>query len=1407
MAESEQYFNEGIKKDYKVQPKDSLFDMRNMQLISNENNTYAIEDMNGNIISFSVTQNYRPIMFAKAANHLNATGYLVVYSAYIGPLVGVTNGEIARVLIVPSGAALYIPQYNTGGLNFSINHQIEGFVFPENQNIERCYFTDFFNLPRAFNHNDPVFTTNINNLVIGKTYMVLNGVVNHSGTDYGPSDSTGQITVFTAVATTWTLVGGNPVVIDYVPVESLSWKPRFNMGNIGFKQWVNGQKRFGKWQYLYRLGTNEGVYTKWSYPTRPILIGEPNPGAGSIQSYTGEVGGLSTANSSMGIQLQITGIDSVYTKLQVAAVQTTAYNIDDTPGVIFDGAVTGSTMIITDFGNIPLSPLLIDDLNAVKVNILRVKTLTTTNNIMFIGNIVTGIPFVFDTAGIVVNVIEHLYPADFISQAIPATGGAIQALNRSDVTCLSGNVLPELWYKVFGNSGDTLTYNAITYQVGDTFFSVPNVFVFTTTGAAFLKRILRFQKYAGVWNEIPLELDYEDYKGQTLTTYCQSHWRNETYRTAIVWFDTIGNPLYADWIADKKIPPQRAVAADLQDNGNPIGFNMNLMTLPNGGPMNTPNRGYAALRSIGLRFDNLNMNNLAAELSRQTGTVVTLADLPNFVSGFSIVRAKRDAQILAQGMSWAIVWDDGSSNPRGTHPAATTPFQFDRNYMDSGGSAGIYGRRKNKYMFYSADMNFHFQGKPIMQDGDIAEIQDYYVEVNGSNAWGVPNTPGWDFHNKIYQQDTDAGAAPKGAQAGLILPIVYLVDTGQDITEADGELFYNTTRTDSGFAGIGSIAHSIGSRAQILFVSYGEGPGDNTGFGSFKESDWRKPIVNLIRPKANLYGGQDKSALATTQYLSTGHFQPLDAAFMVYLQANGGIASGIDVFGGDCYVNVMSLERNLRDESSGTPQISYGLCFPSESNVNVALRGTAGNTRYFARDRAYHGGTAPNGICFANPVQHENWTYNEAYSTDEAALFYQGRPANFLPTNQFRNLIRFAGIKTPGELVDKFRDFQPNDFKFVDGWAGGINNLRAKQMRLFYWQDLAVGTVPVQERAQVTGAIGAPITLGEGGIATRYDERTNFYGNQHQWGLTETPEGFVWFDFRRKTLCYMDTGTEIIPLSILEGMHSFFNNTVVGPDIASNDNPVAGKGIAGGYEPRFKRVLMSFKGMSGGRFADFTMMFDTIKKQFGGFMDIAPGLMTEFNNELYSIAPERYDPVGPLVTYSVGDLASEGNENFVCILAYTSAIIPIQPSADFTHWVRCSASNDIFIHNKSEIGRFYNIIYAGKVTFVVNAEVELEKIFENFRWKGNDKFFTKVVTRTSSQQGTDDNISGSKEYEFRNKGWFSSVPLDDTNFDRMQDYYMEVECTKDNRVNGDPLLSSNEKMVLLSVKTWYRKAF
>ncbi len=78
----------------------------------------------------------------------------------------------------------------------------------------------------------------------------------------------------------------------------------------------------------------------------------------------------------------------------------------------------------------------------------------------------------------------------------------------------------------------------------------------------------------------------------------------------------------------------------------------------------------------------------------------------------------------------------------------------------------------------------------------------------------------------------------------------------------------------------------------------------------------------------------------------------------------------------------------------------------------------------------------------------------------------------------------------------------------------------------------------------------------------------------------------------------------------------------------------------------------------------------------------------------------------------------------------------------------------------------------------------------------------------TNQTGIDNNISAAvnRDYEFRNRKVYSNVPLDASGA-RMVDHFMLINMIRDNRVGGDPTLSADNKIKLVSLRTIFDPAF
>lgn len=1272
---SDNLLTEGVIKDSDVlfQPKNSLRHVENMRIISNADNTFSLESIKGTILSFSLPNlNSRPIGWCSNGNDL------IVFSTDVPSAPG-GLGEIGKVTFnFQTGIGTYSALYSDVGLKFCWEHPIRKCrVNRETINREILYWTDDFNPPRAIN---------------------LEG----SLTD---------------------------------PVETLDWIPRKLLGQIILLKAIPGELFSGVYQYFYRLKTNSGIVTNFSYVSRGTHI----VATGSTSDYQSYQGDESTTKSLKGIQIQISEIDTIYDIIEVGFCRASDYNIIEEIGIFSIENISGTTMTFDHQGNENLGLLTASEVNQILQSFLTVKDFSFIKNRNIIGNISTEPEIDIDLSGVTVELAEYLIPSDMrgfpgSASAPPLTGH--DATPASSGMTAPGIIYPNGKYKV---SSGTVTYNAILYNTGDVFTGVPTVYTFS--GAGTVKAIIRIERFTGIYDDIIVENDWYDLKGMAVRKYLMSLWRGERYRIGFLpWSKPSGRPMFVRWIADIDIPQQYEVSG---------GIDFRLAEIED---------TRISLRHIGLKISSLDLTAVADQ-----------------ISGFSIVIAPRDPKILNQGILFFTV--RGGSN---TYPQATPTLQQDHYFS-------LDNRRAFTYLYHSPDHLFQWNGAPNnFLENDKLKIVDYYKHSNGNGAMGGIETNDFHYYQKYATQTT--GSTANGSEC--VIKSQRGIGFGVTISGYDPDdptlTFVQQTQTaagavDDSAAGIGN-KFARACQATILIT-------DVDGFGdAVNTSSNNKAICNIIRSNVNQYGGNSDAAKANTVYRYAGHFQPLNSSVFVQ-NGNSWIFNDIHVFGGDCFVTLFDLGRTVYDNSQ-PDQISHTIVFPVESNTNTFLR----QGRHLAKDGSFDltGNPNPNGLSYDNPLQPENFIYNNGYSHEEALTLYSALPLNFVNNNIFDKRLYGSEPKVNGEIIDNFRRFRVNNFIELSGHGESLTNLRTKNDVLWYWQKKAMGYIPVHERVSVSTNLGQPLVVGTGGIMERFDERDSFYGNQHQEGLIEIPDGFHWFDMRRREWLFLQSGIQ--KLSTVKGWKTFFNDAFKN-QILNDENPVFYQGISGVYDPRFEEVILHFLDNNNA----FTVVYNILKQHFSGFFTYAPMLSIEHNGLILStigFANTIFDSTA----YKVGDLVSELFSNYVCILAYTSGTPATQPSVDTTHWLKINIANQIWVHNKGDIAKIFGAVRKIIAEIIVNDQFALFKKFDNIRIQGNDKMFQDIYYNNSYQQASD--LDADQLFEFRNRAWLFSIPLTDDSA-RLSDYYLQIRMEHPN-FTTNPTISDNKLLKMSNITVFYR---
>lgn len=1462
-------FEKGINQDvsFILQPDGTYRNMKNGTLISNDGNHYTVEMAEGNRVILTLVPRYlvdettldrvpMPIGF------ISFIDKLVVFSTNSDSVTG--YGEIGVVSFRRVGldfTGTYVPYYHHASLNFTKLHKIEGFSFRENDKIERVYWTDKFNEPRVFDVANPIFTTYYapfpaTPLIVNTKYMVLQGAITHGGVDYGPGFTAGN--VFTAAFNNYVTLDGTPLVIEYFPMELLDWNPNRLMGNISFVEYGTGSKNCGSSIYFYRLSSSsDGFATTWSYASYPIHVGMDNKTAYLTGiPYIDFVGNGTTAtleNSGKSIFVKIDNIDTNFDTIELCCAEyDQKTDIPYSIKIVDKRLITSSEMTIEDNGVSSLGDVAISEITSFPASILTCKTLTTNKNFNIIANTTEREEFELDLSSVTVT--QFQYPLISHGDLDSCSNGNVP----EDVSPTIGtNPAPgtvraySRWLVTFGNlTTDTVTYYDFAgipkqYVTGDViigvpnFPAVPNTTTIFFTGAATVVPCTTRNRYdvisSGARVEDAIEFTdkayaFWDYKNPAVAALNKGYWSGEKYRIGLLFLDLKGNPFYVKHLKD----------IDFDD-------------------INT--KGGLVLDSL---FNNvLNTHTYSLNVSAIN---ISGLDIPesvmNMCSGFSIVRAERDKRILTQGLLTQSIVDTVAA-PDIISPIGTMNMNVSTALVNIGAAPNIYSYHCPDYLAgydfnnsigkiddkmeqagwlspYDYGLGVIIRGQTNYQSMYSKMFENASADTNPKREFVVKslNGSGFKYYNENDIEGNFDGNGNSYFNSRSEVSAVQLGILGDENADCYGGPI---TWSDNAFS-VGCKKIVLNAEGILHYASAND-------YSSVAESrNFHKLLVNCLSDvvSSTQYGGNSNVALSNTLYMSTGHFQKIDAQVKADT-LNGTFASGkysgenkytfnnIEVFGGDCYTNLIDLGYGLWAEgfqTGSSKAMAYSIWFPCECNVNYNLRR---GLKVSNKDMYPSGLMAWQTSTGSGPL--EDYSYNLGYNSEGIAFKYPALPDNYRFTGKFEYRLRWAGEKFPGELINSFRTFRVPDYRDVDGNKGQINNVKEKDSRLFYWQDHGVGYAPILERQLVGGsALGDATALGVTGVIDRYDVIDTTFGNQHQHGLTETEFGYAWFDMRNRSFMVMGVGSKPEEMSLVKGLQVFFNNEFDEGNISYpssfsaiyNTNnlsvpevPLMGYGIVGVYDPKFKMTYMTFKyvkqdfiGESEQTYInrDFTIGYNHVLNAFVSFYDHCPAIWHNHNDLVLSANNPKntkgYNSDMPATDFVIGDTVFVGNIEYLCIKdvyipSYPPASTKDPEYASSIYWLAINKENEIYLQTfGADLCKFYGKVWDSEHEIIVNAKTDIALTPQNMQVKAVGANATSVYFSADNQSSSDLNISSNnRNYRFIDGAWFFSVALDRLK-GRITDYYVKVKFVHKNYVT-DPTISKNTQRVTQWLKTFF----
>lgn len=170
-------------------------------------------------------------------------------------------------------------------------------------------------------------------------------------------------------------------------------------------------------------------------------------------------------------------------------------------------------------------------------------------------------------------------------------------------------------------------------------------------------------------------------------------------------------------------------------------------------------------------------------------------------------------------------------------------------------------------------------------------------------------------------------------------------------------------------------------------------------------------------------------------------------------------------------------------------------------------------------------------------------------------------------SDEYKYRISASEKKVLGEMYDGWSIFMPSNYIDVDSIAGDISKLKNFNNRLYFIQEYGIGIVSVNERSLITDGNGSELSLGTGGILSRYDYLSKSYGMS-----TLTPNAI--FVAQSGIYMYDKTNNVIVQVSDSVSVHS--KNKQIQSYINASKDDISDSFVIG-ENKKYNEILFSAK--------------------------------------------------------------------------------------------------------------------------------------------------------------------------------------------------------------------------------------
>jgi len=1220
------------------------------------------------------------------------------------------GGAIWKLVVNPTGNAVLTLIYSSN-IDFTKYHPVAPSAILgryESPNIQRLYWTDFYNKIRTINVAQPQL-------------MAM---------------SPAQLYVF-------------PSVSFEIPL----------LHNIGA-----GSLSYGTYELAYRLKKAGGAVTNYSQTSNMVhLIGE-DPNVTTAASYKAYEGGPGPNTRS--ITWKVSNLDTSYDTVEYIILYRTSKTAipliyvkpEISIGLLTDNYVTIDNLSTYD-------TILLEDFLNLSTGFTHAKTVDTKDNRLFWGNVKyaaqSDISGIFDarafrtkTSGTTPGA-EDIYlsnngaaPAPYFladAIALPQTEDCINEYydtngDESANACFYRPNTTRL-----GGEGKYISYEFGTEEIllSDLAVTRGNI-----ADGWLIRSSAPFSNQAGISgmnNPEDLIITSSDSDNQTypikgvggfknpyVTSLMKGFQHEEIYRIGIQFFDKQGNPFFTEWVGDIKMPS----TANHNDNPGPVASSLiTPVTDFRNSFLGDDDAVYGQILYIKFEID--------------------ISSIKDFIGGYQMVRVERtaaDKTILGSGMitnsfsdGTAIclgggLWTNNFVPFPGTVPTVgakydpypsqdsletlghTTSYDtsnytpkvvtFDCFDMINDNGDGYSYRTGDKLLVRSRVKPINRQRAMALADDcryrlgfDTVLLGEWLDNTYGTTRTDLPSkfnsvgAIGFNPSDGKFQTGFDSNLMPyyilhyvEEAVYNSNSSLVVANRTNHNVT--NGQIIAGgnvDTPVLGGGVSFRNYIYNFGPNADFSKPGYGSktvllefnSSTDaifSTLFGC-SDTGGEKLMGLYYRPNTNQYGGNTYAARTNNTYIACGSFIPITRGTSTL---DNNLSLEIKCYGGDIHLNYWDHQKIHKSQdptvfkhyrwdnglglnykpghTAGLTEladftISNTFCFPCTNTCNQGVR---------------HGWHVDSDLTDDTKANEDDYKYYSYHSNEKNVATFFPKPLNFQLNDVWRNRVFFSELKFDNEIEDSWTKYLPDSFYDVEGNYGQIMALVSLKESMYFFQERGVGLLMINPVSMVNDSMGQNVKLGESDkTIQKHFYRAIDTGTSHQWSVYRSQGTISFVDVRHKKI-YLFNGESVTPISDIKGQRNFTIKRLHN-ELLKYDNPIIDKGVLTTYDYYHNEFLYTF------------------------------------NNKKLLTPPSTYD------------IANDEN----LTLAYSEVLSAFTGMYSFTpnlyinsnkHLLSTNRANKIWLHNYGTYGNFYDTQYPCTLKILFNEQPMYTKVLDNLVW-------------------------------------------------------------------------------------------